>query len=145
MTGPAPAREVDPIHDDRGVGELAAAVVNDLSTLMRQELALAKAEVREEVTAAGKASGMVAAAGMAGFLVLLFGTAAAMWGLAEVMPVGLAAVIVTVVWAVVGAVLFALGRSRLRQINPVPERTVETLKEDAQWLKNRGTSSGTSS
>jgi Putative Actinobacterial Holin-X, holin superfamily III len=135
----------DPIHDERGVGDLLSAVVNDLSTLMRQELALAKAEVREEVTTAGKASGMVAAAGLAGFLTLLFGSAAAMWGLAEVMAPGLAALIVAVVWAIAAGALFAAGRARLRKVNPVPERTVETLKEDAQWLKNRRTSSGTSS
>jgi tetrahydromethanopterin S-methyltransferase subunit C len=111
------------------VGELLGEVTRDLSTLMRQELALAKAEVREEAVKAGKAGGMLGAAGFAGYMVLLFASIAAWQGLAEVMASGWAALIVTVVWAVVGAVLFVLGRQRMRAVNPKPERTVETVSE----------------
>jgi hypothetical protein len=111
------------------VGELLGEVTRDLSTLMRQELALAKAEVREEAVKAGKAGGMLGAAGFAGYMVLLFASIAAWQGLAAVMASGWAALIVTVVWAVVGAVLFVLGRQRMRAVNPKPERTVETVSE----------------
>lgn len=117
------------------VGDLIGEVTRDLSTLMRQELALAKAEVKEEATKAAKAGGMLGAAGFAGYMVLLFASIAAWQGLAEVMPSGWAALIVTVVWAVIGAVLFAVGRQRMREVNPKPERTVETVSEVPGTLK----------
>lgn len=117
------------------VGDLIGEVTRDLSTLMRQELALAKAEVKEEATKAAKAGGMLGAAGFAGYMVLLFASIAAWQGLAEVMPSGWAALIVTVVWAVIGAVLFAAGRQRMREVNPKPERTVETVSEVPGTLK----------
>jgi hypothetical protein len=117
------------------VGELLAEVTQDLSTLMRQELALAKAEVKEEGVKAAKAGGMLGAAGFAGYMVLLFASIAAWWGLAEVMAPGWAALIVTAIWAVIGAVLFAVGRQRMREVNPKPERTVETVSEVPGTLK----------
>ena len=117
------------------VGELLGEVTQDLSTLMRQELALAKAEVKEEGIKAAKAGGMLGAAGFAGYMVLLFASIAAWWGLAEVMSPGWAALIVTAIWAVIGAVLFAVGRQRMREVNPKPERTVETVGEVPGTLK----------
>lgn len=117
------------------VGELMGEVTRDLSTLMRQELDLAKAEVKQEVTKTGKAAGMLGAAGFAGYMVLLFASIAAWWGLANVMDQGWAALIVTGIWAVIGAVLFAVGRRQLREVNPKPEQTVETVKELPDALK----------
>jgi hypothetical protein len=117
------------------VGELLGEVTRDLSTLMRQELALAKAEVREEAVKAARAGGMLGAAGFASYMVLLFASIAAWQGLAEVMASGWAALIVTVVWAAVGGVLFVLGRQRMREVNPKPERTVETVSEVPGTLK----------
>lgn len=117
------------------VGELMGEVTRDLSTLMRQELELAKAEVKQEVTKTGKAAGMLGGAGFAGYMVLLFASIAAWWGLANVMAKGWAALIVTGIWAVIGAVLFAVGRRQLREVNPKPERTVETVRELPDALK----------
>jgi Putative Actinobacterial Holin-X, holin superfamily III len=117
------------------VGELVGEVSQDLSTLMRQELALAKAEVKQEAIKAGRAAGMLGAAGFAGYMVLLFASIAACWGLAEVMAKGWAALIVTAVWAVIGAVLYARGRQRMREVNPMPERTTGTAKELPDTLK----------
>ena len=117
------------------VGELLGEVTRDLSTLMRQELALAKAEVREEAVKAARAGGMLGAAGFAGYMVLLFASIAAWQGLAEVMASGWAALIVTVVWAAAGAALLVLGRQRMREVNPKPERTVETVSEVPGTLK----------
>jgi hypothetical protein len=117
------------------VGDLLGEVTRDLSTLMRQELALAKAEVREEAMKAARAGGMLGAAGFAGYMVLLFASIAAWQGLAEVMASGWAALIVTAVWAAVGAALFILGRQRMREVNPKPERTVETVSEVPGTLK----------
>jgi Putative Actinobacterial Holin-X, holin superfamily III len=126
-----PGRDVG----NASVGELLGEVTRDLSTLMRQELALAKAEVRQEAMKAGKAGGMLGGAGFAGYMVLLFGSIAIWQGLAEVMASGWAALIVTVLWGAVGAVLFVLGRKRMREVNPKPERTVETVSEVPGTLK----------
>ena len=120
---------------DASVGELLGEVTRDLSTLMRQEIALAKAEVKEEAVKAARAGGMLGAAGFAGDMVLLFASIAAWQGLAEVMASGWAALIVTAVWAAAGAVLFVLGRQRMREVNPKPERTVETVSEVPGTLK----------
>ncbi len=120
---------------DTSVGEMIGQVTQDLSLLMRQELDLAKAEVKQEITKTGKAAGLLGGAGFAGYMVLLFGSIAAWWGLANVMDQGWAALIVTGVWAVVGALLFAVGRGRMKQVNPKPELTVETVKELPDTLK----------
>jgi hypothetical protein len=117
------------------VGELIGEVSNDLSSLMRQELALAKAEVKAEATKTGKAAGMLGGAGFAGYMVALFASIALWWALANGMDEGWAALIVAALWAVVGAVLYSMGRSRLKAVHPKPERTVETLKELPDALK----------
>jgi len=122
------------------VGELVGHVAQDLSLLMRQELELAKAEVKQEAIKTGKAAGMLGAAGFAGYMVLLFASIAAWWGLANLMDQGWAALIVTGVWAVVGAVLFVTGRRRLDNVNPTPEQTVETVKELPDALKGQARS-----
>jgi Putative Actinobacterial Holin-X, holin superfamily III len=119
------------------VGELITDVSRDLSTLMRQELELAKAEVKAEVTKTGKAAGMLGGAGFAGYMVLLFLSIALWWGLANVIDQGWAALIVAVVWAVIGGVLFVTGRSTLRTVNPKPERTVDTVKQVPEALKGQ--------
>ena len=126
-----PGRDVS----NASVGDLIGEVTRDLSTLMRQELDLAKAEVKQEASKAAKAGGMLGAAGFAGYMVLLFASIAAWQGLAEVMPSGWAALIVAVVWGIVGGVLFAVGRKRMSEVNPKPERTVETVSEVPGALK----------
>lgn len=128
-------RNVSRDVSDASVGELIGHVAQDLSTLMRQELDLAKAEVKQEVAKTGRAAGMMGAAGFAGYMVLLFASIAAWWGLANVMAKGWAALIVTGIWALIGAVAFAVGRRQLRAVNPKPERTVETVKELPDALK----------
>jgi hypothetical protein len=132
--GQATRSERPEVHG-RSVGELIGEVSNDLSTLMRQELALAKAEVKAEATTAGKAAGMLGGAGFAGYMVALFASIALWWALANGMDEGWAALIVAALWAVVGAVLYSLGRSRLKSVHPKPERTVQTLKEVPDALK----------
>ena len=126
-----------PDVEGRSVGELLGEVTSDLSKLMRQEVALAKVEMKEEAVKAGKASGLLGGAGAVGYLVLVFLSLALMFALDEVMPIGWAAVLTAVVLGIVAAVLFVIGRNRLKQVNPKPEQTVETLKEDVQWAKNR--------
>ncbi|MER7404917.1 phage holin family protein [Streptomyces sp. NPDC000070] len=111
-------------------------MTSDLQTLFRQEVELAKTEIREEGTKAGKAAGMYGGAGFGGYMVALFLSLAAVFGLANVMDAGWAALIVAAVWAVIAAVLYVMGRSRMREVSPKPEQTVQTLKEDAQWARH---------
>jgi hypothetical protein len=120
---------------DVSVGELLSDISRDFSTLMRQEVELAKAEVKEEVAKAGKGVGMLGGAGFAGYMVLLFLSFALWWGLANAMDEGVAALIVAGVWLIIGAVLYVTGRGTLRRVNPKPERTVETVREVPDALK----------
>ncbi|GIF43958.1 phage holin family protein [Actinoplanes xinjiangensis] len=118
------------------LGELIGNISDDLSQLFRQEVELAKAEIKQEATKAGKAAGMLGGAAFAGYLAVVLLSFAAVFALAAVMPLGRAALIVAVVWAAVGAVLYLNGQKKLKTVDPMPRRTVETIKEDAQWLKN---------
>lgn len=126
-----------PDVEDRSVGSLVKEVAVDLSTLMRQELALAKAELKQEAAKGGKAAGMLGGAGLAGWMLLLFLSLALMWLLNEWLHLGWAALVVAVLWGIVGAVLYSSGRKKLAQIDPVPQQTVDTVKEDVQWARNR--------
>lgn len=132
-----PAATDRPDVENVSVGELVREVAGDLSNLMRKELELAKAEVKEEVGKGAKGAGMLGGAGLAGYFVALFLSLALMWALASVIPTGWAALVVAVLWAIVGAVLFVAGRKKLREVNPKPEQTLETLKEDVQWARTR--------
>jgi len=122
-------------EDDRSLGEIFGAVANDLSTLIKQEMELAKTEMKEEVKKAGKGAGLLGGAGLGGYMVLLFLSLTAVFALDEGMPLWLAALIVTVVWAIIAAVLAAIGRKELQRSNPQLPKTQQTLKEDAAWAK----------
>lgn len=136
-TGPAPTAHPSAVGSvgDVSVGELVGNVTRDLSVLMRQELELAKAEMKQEASKAAKGAGMLGGAGFAGYMLVLFLSIALWWGLANVMNIGWAALIVAVLWGAIGALLFVLGRDRLRAVNPKPERTVETMKEIPDAVK----------
>jgi len=121
---------------ETSIGELIGDISNDLSQLFRQEVELAKAELKQQATKAGKAGGMLGGAAFAGYLAVVLLSFAVVFGLANVMDAGWAALIVAVVWAVIGAALYATGRQKLKTVDPVPRRTVDTIKEDARWLKN---------
>jgi putative superfamily III holin-X len=117
------------------VGQLMGEVAKDLSTLMRQELELAKVEVKAEATKAGKGAGLMGAAGFAGYMVLLFLSIALWWALHHLVGHSWSALIVAVLWGIVGAVAFAMGRKQLQHVNPKPERTVDTLQQVPGALK----------
>src|SRR3954466_12702345 len=125
-----------PVAGETSVGELIGNISDDLSRLFRQEVELAKAEIKQEASKAGKAAGMLGGAGFAGYLAVVLISFAIVFGLANVMDAGWAALIVAVVWGVIGAVLYVTGRNQLKTVDPMPRRTVDTIKEDAQWLKN---------
>ena len=136
-----PAEQVEGAHQTYDKGEVSSlgAIVGDisadLSTLMRQELALAKAEATQTATRAGKGAGMLAGAGVAGHMMLVFLSLALMWGLAEMLDsLGWASVIVAVLWAIIAGVLAAMGRSQLKKA-PGMDRTVDTAKRVPDALK----------
>jgi hypothetical protein len=121
--------------DDRSLGEIVGDLSQDLTTLVKQELELARTELKEEASKAGKGAGMLGGAGVAGLLALILGSFALAYLLDNWMPVELAFLIVTILWAIVGAVLAARGRKELKNANPQLPETQQTLKEDAQWAK----------
>jgi uncharacterized membrane protein YqjE len=133
----SPASSTRTAGSDQSLGELVGRLSGDMSQLFRQEVALAKAETKEEAQRAGMGAGMFAAAGVLSFIALLLLSLAAARALSEVMDIGWAYLVVAVVWAVVAAALAVIGRSKLRQVNPKPERTAETLREIPDALRGR--------
>lgn len=116
------------------VGELVGQIGKDLSTLMHQEVELAKAEAKESATRAGKGAGMLGGAGFAGYMVLLFLSVALWWAIGAVLGLGWSALIVAGVWAVIAAVLAMVGRTELRKVQGLP-RTVDTARDIPAALK----------
>lgn len=131
---PPPPSEAEQRAANNSVGELLSDVTRNLSTLMRQEVALAKAELTESGKNAGKGAGMFAGAAVGGHFVLLFLSLALMWGLDVIMPIGWAAVIVAVIWGIIAAILAAMGKKEMKQIRGLPT-TAETIKEIPPTLK----------
>lgn len=136
-TGPAGSHAVGGagVEDGRSLGQIVGDLSNDLTTLVKQELELARTELKEEAAKAGKGAGMLGGAGVSGLLALILGSFALAYLLDNWMPVELAFLIVTILWAIVGAVLAARGRKELKNANPQLPETQQTLKEDAAWVK----------
>jgi hypothetical protein len=124
-----------PVDDQRSLPQLVTEMTSEVGTLVRKELELAKVETKQELSTAAKAGGLFGGAALAGYTALLFLSFAVAWGLAAALPRGVAFLIVGLLYAAGAAVLFVIARQRAKQIDPVPEQTVETLKEDVEWLK----------
>lgn len=134
---PMPPRADSLRTDERSLGDLFVGLTDDMSTLMRQEIKLAKAETMQTVSAAMRSVVMLAGGGLvayAGFILLLI---AAGVGMGAVMPLWLSMLIVGVVAIIVGVILLQSGRSNLSNLSIVPEKTVESIKEDAEWVKEQ--------
>lgn len=126
---------------DRPVGEVAAQLARDVSLLVRQEIALGKAEMREKAKTgllglgffgAAGAVAMCAAGALTAFLVLLFALFLDAW---------LAALVVGTLLAGTAALLALVGKERVEDVGaPIPEQTIENVKEDAEWVKERASS-----
>ena len=129
MSHPNPYPSAATPVGDASVGELIGNVAADLSKLMRQELELAKAEMKVEVGKAGKGAGLLGGAGYAGVMLGIFASLTLVFLLDLAMPLWVAALLVTVLWAVVAAVLFTKGRAQLKTVSPTPTQTVNSLKE----------------
>jgi len=124
----------------RSVGEVLGDITTDLSTLLRQEVALAKAELTQSVNHAKVAGSMFAGAGVAGHLALIFLSLALWWALGDLFDsLGWSALVVGLLWAIAAAVMASMGRTRMKQATPVAPRTVDTTKEIPDALKGHET------
>jgi uncharacterized membrane protein len=135
-----PARAHAAGHDDpreRGLGELVKDLANQTSTLVRQEIKLAQAEVTQKGKLAGKGAGMLVGAAIVAFLGLGAFTALLIIAIGELVPLWLSALIVTLLWFAVAAVLALSGKKALQSATPPVPQTVDTVKEDIQWAKTR--------
>lgn len=130
MTSPSgPAFPGPAAPEERpSVGELFSDIAADLSTLMRQEVELAKAEVRESATRAGKGAGLLGGAGLAGHMTLLFISVAAWWGIGDSTGHGWSALIVGAVWLIIAAGLALAGRREITSVSGVSQ-TAQTVKK----------------
>ncbi len=125
------------MQDTRSIGDITGNLLENAQEILRDEIRLAKVEIREDLTTMARAAALLVVGGlmaMFAFGMMLF---AATWTLDTVLPLWAAAAIVTAVVAVIAATLIAVGRSRVSAVNPIPEETVETMKENVQWVKQQ--------
>ena len=122
---------------ERPIGDLVKELAGQTSTLVRQEIQLAQAELSQKGKVAGRGAGMLGAAAVAALLALGALTACLIVALDSFMTLWLAALVAAVLWAVIGAVLAARGRKELQRATPPAPQTVETVKEDIQWAKTQ--------
>jgi Putative Actinobacterial Holin-X, holin superfamily III len=130
-TAPRSALEAD---DGRSIGSVLADITANISTLLQQEIALAKAEVRQSGTQAGKGIGLFAGAGVAGLLLLVFVSVSAWWGLGQYIGNEWSALVVAAVWTVVALILFSVGKAELKRVQGLP-KTTDTLSKVPNALK----------
>ena len=123
--------------DDRSIGDLFSELANETGTLIRQEVALATAEMTKKATDAGKNAASIAIGGFVGYAAFLALLAAIVALLSYAMPVWLSALIVAIVVGAISAYMVTSALAKLKKADLAPRETVTTLKEDAQWLKKQ--------
>jgi len=131
-TTTAPA--VSTTSAEPSIGELLSATTRDLSTLLRQEVELAKAELRESASQTGKGVGMLAGAGIAGHFTLLFLSLALWWAIGQAIGLGWSAVVVALIWGIVAGALAATGRAEMKRVRGLPD-TADTISKIPNALK----------
>jgi Putative Actinobacterial Holin-X, holin superfamily III len=123
--------------EERSLGDLFSQLAADTGTLVRQEVALAQTELTAKATSVGKNVGFLAVGGLVGYAAVLAILAGIIIGLSYFMPAWLAALLVGVAVGVVAFMMISSALTALKETNLKPEETVESIKEDAQWLKNQ--------
>ncbi len=124
---------------ERSAGEIVQDVLRDVGDVVRGEVRLARAEVAEKAGKAGKAAGFFGGAAVCALMAVAALVAGGIAGLALFMPLWAAAAAMGVVLAGAGGALYMVGKARLSAIDPIPEQTVQTIKDDVQWVKHRTT------
>ena len=132
-------------HDlrDEPIAELLKRLSNETTHLVKMELELAKAEMTQKGKQAGTGVGLLGGGGVAGLMALIALTLTLIFLLDTFMKTWIAALIVTVLWAAVAGALALKGKNELKDVNPAPEQTIETVKEDVQWAKTQKPSART--
>ncbi|HEX5500045.1 MAG TPA: phage holin family protein [Thermomicrobiales bacterium] len=124
-------------REAESLGALVSGLLQDLQDLVRAEIALAKAELKDDATTAGKAGAVLAAGGVVGLVAFIFLMLAVTFLLAIWLPLWVSALIVAVVLGIVAAILVLRGKQSLSQANLAPEQTIATLKEDQAWARRQ--------
>ena len=122
-------------REARSAGDILQNVVQDLGNIVRSEIQLAKTEMSAKASKAGQGAGMM---GVAGAIALLAGAAlvtCCIAALAIAIPIWAAALVMSFLLGVIAMVVFSTGRTRLKKVNPVPEETARTIREDVQWAR----------
>jgi hypothetical protein len=122
--------------EERPLGDLVSDLTKSVQTLVKKEVELAKGELKEQASRAGKGGALVVAAGVLGFVALLLVSWAAAWGLAEGIPTWLAFLALGVLYGAIAGLLALTGKNKLQSVNPVPRQAVQTLKEDVETAKS---------
>ncbi len=131
-----PRRSVLESEDGRSIGQMLTDVTTNVSTLMQQEVALAKAELKQSSTRAGKGIGLLVGAAVGAVLFLVFLSVSAAWGIGQHLGVQWGALIVAAVWVVVALALAMAGKKELERVNGVPQ-TADTLSKVPNALKGQ--------
>jgi uncharacterized membrane protein YqjE len=129
-----PSKPIDP---DASLGELFGRMSRDFSNLVSTQVELAKVEIKEEIAQAGKGAGLLGGGAFCAYLAVVLLSFAAAWGLSEIVPEGVAFLIVGAIYAIAAAILLPKGKDKLTSVSPVPEKTAESVKEDVQWARDQ--------
>ncbi len=124
-------------QEERSATTILESIVQELGFIIRSEIELARTELSEKAAKAGKSAGMLGAAAVGGLLAAMAAVTTLIAVLAIVIPVWAGALIMTFLLGIVAFAAFSAGRKKLKEVNPVPERTARTLKEDVEWAKHR--------
>lgn len=129
----------NPSSADKPISELIADMTSQVTDLLRKEVEIAMVELRDELKQVAKAGGMLSGGALSGYLALLFGSFALAWFFDRRLPRPLAFGLVAMMHGAAAATLLNLGRQEIKQVDPVPTQTIETLKENVAWAKAQTT------
>jgi uncharacterized membrane protein YqjE len=136
--------EEHPASYDRSLSDLLKDLTTDISALIRQEIALARVEMTQKTKIYARASAMMAVAGVLALLAIGVLTACIILAINVALPAWLAALIVGVAYLIIAGIFILVGRARLRRAGrPVPEQTIQTIKEDVSWARQQARSATT--
>jgi uncharacterized membrane protein YqjE len=124
-------------ENGRSIADVLQDIVANVQTIIRAEIRLAKTEVKEEITKARAAAGIMAGGAVAALFTIWLLLLTVFFALSRVMPFWAAALVLLIVMAIVTAILLTAGRKRLKTVNTKPEKTIETMKENVQWVKTQ--------
>jgi len=124
-----------PIEEEKPVSQVVGDLTSEVATLLHKEVELAMIELKEEMKQAAKAGGMLGGGALTGYFALLFASLALAWLLDSKLPRFLAFGLVAMIHGAAAATLLDRGRQEIKQVDPVPQETVETLKETVEWAR----------